>query len=144
MPYPGDFERFEGTISPDRVEAALKSLQPRPVTLTLPKFNYESSFSLADTLSGMGMPDAMGGRADFSGIVGSRDLYISNVVHKAIVVVDERGTEAAAAAGMVVGLVSAPVEQPVTLVVDRPFVFLIRDIKTGTVLFAGRALNPAE
>lgn len=143
LPDSGAFGQFEGSLSRDRVEAALMSLQPRPVTLTLPKFTYESSFSLAETLSGMGMPDAMGGGADFSGIDGSRDLFIKDVIHKAIVVVDERGTEAAAATGVVMPA-SAPAQQPVTLTVDRPFVFLIRDAKTGTLLFVGRVLNPAR
>ncbi|MGI5835451.1 MAG: serpin family protein, partial [Chloroflexota bacterium] len=120
-----------------------KGLQPTRVALTIPKFTYESSFSLAETLSGMGMPDAMKPRqADFSGMDGSRDLYISDVVHKAIVVVDERGTEAAAATGVVVGLASAPASQPVRLTIDRPFIFLIRDIETGSILFVGRVLNP--
>lgn len=144
LPDSGDFKRFEGSLSRDRVEAALKSLQPTPVALTLPKFTYQSSFSLAKTLSGMGMPSAMTpGQADFSGIDGSRDLFVSDVIHKALVVVDEKGTEAAAATGAVIGLTSAPAAQPVTITVDRPFVFLIRDVETGALLFVGRVLNPA-
>ena len=144
LPDSGDFKRFEGSLSRDRVEAALKSLQPKQVALTLPKFTYQSSFSLAKTLSGMGMPSAMTpGQADFSGIDGSRDLFVSDVIHKALVVVDEKGTEAAAATGAVIGLTSAPAAQPVTITVDRPFVFLIRDVETGAMLFVGRVLNPA-
>lgn len=144
LPDSGSFEQFQGSLGSGQVEAALKALQPRPVALTLPKFTYQSSFSLAKTLSGMGMPNAVTPRgADFSGIDGTRELYISNVIHKAIVAVDEQGTEAAAATGVVIGVTSAPATAPVTLTVDRPFVFLIRDVKTGTVLFVGRVLNPA-
>ena len=141
LPDPGAFEGFERPLSNDRVQAILKGLQPRQVALTLPKFSYESSFNLADTLSGMGMPEAMGDRADFSGMDGSRNLFISDVIHKAIVVVDERGTEAAAATAVGIAASALPA-QPVTLTIDRPFVFLIRDIKTGTLLFMGRVVNP--
>jgi len=73
---------------------------------------------------------------------GTRNLYITDVVHKAFVEVDEAGTEAAAATAVVVGATSAPTE-PVEFTIDRPFVFLIRDIQTGSVLFLGRVLNPA-
>ncbi len=143
LPDSGAFERFEGSLSSDRVEATLNGLRPVQVALTMPKFTYDSSFSLAEKLSGMGMPDAVTpGRADLSGMDGGRDLFVSDVIHKAIVVVDERGTEAAAATGAVIGITSAPAQPPVTLVVDRPFVFLIRDLKTGTLLFVGRVLRP--
>lgn len=143
LPDLGGFEAFEDSLDGARVEAAVRALQPRLVALTMPKFTYSSSFSLADTLSAMGMPDAMSpGQADFTGIDGTRELYISDVVHKAVVAVDEKGTEAAAATGVVVRTTSAPAEQPVIVTVDRPFVFLIRDLETGTVVFAGRVLNP--
>ncbi len=144
LPDSGAFEQFDGSLSRDRVGSALKALQPERVALTLPKFTYESSFKLAKTLSDMGMPNAVSpGKADFSGMDGSRELFVSDVIHKAIVVVDERGTEAAAATAAVVGVTSAPAAQPVKLIVDRPFVFLIRDVKTGALLFVGRVLNPA-
>lgn len=144
LPDVGTFEQFERSLSPERVEAGLKALKPRPVALTMPKFSYQSSFGLAEILSGMGMTSAMApGQADFSGMDGSRELFISSVIHKAIVVVDEQGTEAAAATGAVVGITSAPADQPVVLAVDRPFILLIRDINSGTLLFMGRVLNPA-
>ena len=103
-----------------------------------------ATLAAGNSASGMGMPSAMApGPADFSGMDGSRDLFISGVFHKAIVVVDEQGTEAAAATGAVVGITSAPADRPVVLSVDRPFIFLFRDLKTGTLLFMGRVLNPA-
>lgn len=90
----------------------------------------------------MGMPLAFYGGADFSGMTGNRDLFIADVVHKAFVSVDEAGTEAAAATAVVMELTAVP-ETPVEVTVDRPFVFLIRDIETDTILFVGCVVNPS-
>ena len=115
----------------------------RQVSLTMPKFEFESSLGLKVTLSDMGMPLAFTPSADFSGMTGNPELFITEVVHKAFVSVDEAGTEAAAATAVIVGLTAVPVS-PVTVNIDRPFIFLIRDIETGAVLFLGRILNPAS
>jgi len=90
------------------------------------------------------MPDAFDrDLADFSGMTTGRDLYISAVIHQAFVSVDESGTEAAAATAVVMALRSASIpREPPEVVVDRPFLFLIRDIESGTILFMGRVLNP--
>ena len=80
--------------------------------------------------------------ADLSGMNGKRDLFIQDVLHKAFVSVDEAGTEAAAATAVMVGLTALPPE-PVAVTIDRPFIFLIRDIPTGSIIFVGRVLNPA-
>ncbi|TET13502.1 MAG: serpin family protein, partial [Dehalococcoidia bacterium] len=88
------------------------------------------------------MPVAFSGAADFSGMTGNRDLFISEILHKAFVSVDEAGTEAAAATAVVMTMTAAP-EEPVEVTVDRPFVFLIRDIETGTILFVGRVMDPS-
>lgn len=144
LPESGTFQQFESSLTSERVKEIMQDLRSTRVALTLPKFTYESSFVLAGTLSAMGMPDAMAPeRADFSGISGNRDLYVKNVIHRAVVAVDEQGTEAAAATALVIGVVSAPTEPPVALTVDRPFVFLIRDVQSGTILFVGRVVNPA-
>jgi serpin B len=111
------------------------------VVLSFPKFKVESKFSLSATLSAMGMQDAFN-NADFSGMDGKKDLEISDVVHQANVVVDEAGTEASAATAVIIRATAMPA-QPVTVTVDRPFIFFIRDIQTGTTLFIGRVLNPA-
>ena len=90
----------------------------------------------------MGMPVAFNPLlADFSGIAGTRELFISDVIHKAFVSVDEEGTEAAAATGVIVGTISIP-PNPIPVAIDKPFIFLIRDIKTGEILFVGRVLDP--
>jgi serpin B len=113
------------------------------VELSVPKFTFESEFNLSETLAEMGMPSAFSGEADFSGMTGARDLFISDVVHKAFVAVDEEGTEAAAATAVIMAeMAAAPIEDKVIMKLDRPFLFLIRDDDTGTVLFAGRLLNP--
>ena len=108
----------------------------------MPGFEFDSEFSLAETLAEMGMPVAFSGAADFSGMTGSRDLCISEVLHKAFVSVDEAGTEAAAATAVIMKETAVPAE-PVEVTINRPFIFLIRDIDTSAILFLGRVLNPA-
>jgi serpin B len=142
VPKQGKFRQLEGALTAKRAEAILQQLEPRTVNLTMPKFRYESEFALRKALAGMGMPVAFETAADFSGMDGKRDLYIGDVVHKALVRVDEEGTEAAAATAVVMELGAAPSASPVTLTVDRPFVFMIRDAGTGAVLFMGRVLDP--
>ena len=107
----------------------------------MPRFEFETSFSLVEALGSMGMPGAFSTGADFSGMTGNKDLFISDVIHKAFVSVDEDGTEAAAATAVVMKLTAIPAE-PLTVVIDRPFIFLIRDISTGAILFLGRVLDP--
>ncbi|MCK4580012.1 MAG: serpin family protein, partial [Dehalococcoidia bacterium] len=84
-----------------------------------------------------GMPDAFTGGADFSGMDGTHDLFIGHVAHTAYVSVNEEGTEAAAATG-----VSMVLSLPSVMTIDHPFIFLIRDIETGTILFIGRVVDP--
>jgi serpin B len=141
VPQAGQFETFESSLNAERVDAILKGLEGWGVTLSMPKFDFESSFDLGQALATMGMPDAFSQTADFSGMTGSPELLISAVVHKAFISVDEEGTEAAAATGGVAMGITGP-QGHVDLTVDRPFVFLIRDYKTGAVLFVGRVMNP--
>jgi serpin B len=144
MPDEGDFEAFEGSLDAERMDGVIETLKSQNVALTMPKFEYDASYQMAETLSAMGMPDAFSPEgANFSGIDGSMDLFIQKVVHKAYVSVDEEGTEAAAATGVAVGITSAPM-QPVQMTIDRPFVFIIRDIESGTMLFVGRVLDPSR
>jgi serpin B len=145
LPASGNFEAFEKGLQAQNVSDIISGLQPTRLTLTMPRFEFVSKFSLRDTLAGMGMRDAFSpGDADFSGMTGNRELFISDVVHKAFVAVDEDGTEAAAATAVIVGTTSVPTEPPVEVTIDRPFIFLIRDIQTGAILFVGRVLNPAS
>jgi serpin B len=137
------FEEVESSLDDRQVSAILESLQPTSVTLALPKFQFESKFGLRDQLVTLGMQDAFDpNTADFSGMTEKNDLFISAVIHKAFVAVDEKGTEAAAATAVVMETAMAPMSD-VRLTIDRPFIFLIRDVPTGQILFIGRVLNPA-
>lgn len=140
LPDEGNFTAFENALNYDDISDIIGNLQTTDMSLTMPKFRFDSSFSLKSYLAEMGMPLAFSESADFSGINGNDELTITDVVHKAYVAVDEEGTEAAAASGVVVGIVSIP---QTTVNIDRPFIFLIRDVQTGAILFVGRVLNPS-
>jgi serpin B len=112
------------------------------VALGLPRFGTETKVELARVLAGLGMPTAFGAGADFSGITTQASLLIDAVIHQANIDVDEKGTEAAAATAVVMRESAAP--SAVDLTVDRPFVFALRDLETGAVLFLGRITEPAE
>ena len=142
LPDEGAMGALEESLNADLLGQIMDDIEIDYITLTMPLFKFESEFSLGKTLAGMGMPDAFDERADFSGMTGSEDLLISQIVHKAFVSVDERGTEAAAATAGVVIPVSEPSKDPIPVTVNRPFIFLIRDTATGTVLFLGRVMNP--
>jgi serpin B len=142
LPASGQFDTFEGTLDAQQVDGIIGSLEYRQVALTMPKFEFESEFSLREALVAMGMPVAFSGDADFSGMTGNRDLFIAEVIHKAFVSVDEAGTEAAAATAVVMPT-SMPPDETIEVTVNRPFVFLIQDIETGAILFIGRVVNPS-
>jgi serpin B len=110
------------------------------VTLELPRFKFKARSDLSQTLADMGMASAFGPGADFSGMTGNRELFIGKVVHEAFVEVNEEGTEAAAATGVVMTRASIPH----VVRADRPFLFLIRSERTGSWLCLGRVANPAE
>jgi len=142
LPKADRFKAFETALKAQQVKDIVQNLKSSEVDLTMPRFKVESQFSLKKALASLGMPIAFSAsEADFSGMDGQKDLYISDVVHKAYVNVDENGTEAAAATGVVVGTTSMPAKTyQVTL--DHPFIFFIRDIQTGAILFLGRVASP--
>jgi serine protease inhibitor len=116
------------------------------VIVALPKFKSTQQFELGATLGAMGMAQAFTGSADFSGMTGKRDLAISEVIHKAYIDVNEEGTEAAAATavGMRAMAIRGPVEQPPVFRADHPFIFLIRDNRSSSILFMGRMADPGD
>jgi len=139
LPEAGSFDTVEANLDADFLGEVLDSLVASDVKLYLPRFSYDAELVLKDTLGALGMPDAFDpNRADFSGMDDTQLLYLSHVVHKAFVAVDEEGTEAAAATGVVVEIESMPTE----VRVERPFIFFIHDTESGLVLFAGRVMNP--
>ena len=151
LPDSGTFQAFEKSLDDELVARITEDLETRQVVLTMPKFEFQSKFDLVDTLMTMGMTNAFDpSRADFSGMDGHscmamdvQCLVISDVIHKAFVAVDEEGTEAAAATASIAIPVSGAPGPPVEVIVDRPFIFLIRDRATGTILFVGRVLDPS-
>merc|ERR1719219_223651 len=114
----------------------------RKVDLSLPRFKLSHSLALSDSLQQMGMEDMFSDKADLSGITGARDLYVSSVVQKVFVEVNEEGSEAAAATGVMVMMRSMPAPNQM-FNVDHPFIFIIRDKLTGMVLFQGRVVDPS-
>lgn len=142
---------LEQTLAIDGYEKWLTAMRTREVDLFLPRFRMEYEINLTDTLIAMGMPDAFGMKADFSGmadqsspIAKEEPLYLSAVLHKAFVDVNEEGTEAAAATAVVMTKTAVSIPAPpVVFRADHPFLFLIRDMRSGSILFLGRLVNPA-
>jgi len=142
VPDRGTFEAFEAKLDAALYESIILALEWRAATLQLPRFEASYDASLVEPLAALGMTDPFtGGVADFSGIDGTHDLFISDVVHRAWVSVDEAGTEAAAATAVI--MPGGGATEPVTMTVDRPFLFVIRDIPTNTILFVGRVVEIA-
>ena len=130
---------LDDSLSVDTIGEWTRQLRQMQVRVLLPRFKLTGEFNLPKTLKAMGMIVAFEG-ADFSGMTGQRDLFISEVVHKAFIDVNEEGTEAAAATAVVMGR-SIPSSIPVFRA-DHPFLFLIRDNVTGSILFLGRVIDP--
>jgi len=143
VPDLGEFTSFEAALDQVVLEDILSGMTNQRVDIEMPKFDFESEIDANDPLIALGMGEAFDPeQADFSGITDIEDLTITDVLHKATITVDEQGTEAAAATAVIIGVTSAMPEDPVSLVIDRPFIFLIRHQPTNTLLFMGRVLQP--
>lgn len=142
---PDDIEAAEESLDAQKIDDLRQSLTERRVNVYLPKFSLEETYPLAGTLAAMGMPTAFTDAADLSGMDGTQNLFVSSVVHKAFVDVNEEGTEAAAATGVIINLkTSIEEEKPPTFRADHPFIFAILDNDTGTILFMGRVVDPVS
>jgi serpin B len=137
----GGLADLEDRLSVENLERWTKYLWETKVRVFLPRFELTLPIQLGETLKSMGMPDAFSGGADFSGMAKGQ-LFISEVVHKAFVKVNEEGTEAAAATAVIMGR-GAPPPVP-TFRADHPFLFLIRENTTGSILFVGRVVDPTS
>jgi serpin B len=135
-----EISKLEKTLTADKLSGLIAKLRKTTVQVTFPKFKIETGYNLVPPFIKLGMKDAFDKRADFSGMDGTKNLYISAILHKAFVEVDEKGTEAAAATAVVMRLRSRP--QYHRFNADHPFLFLIRDNVTGSILFMGRMVNP--
>lgn len=143
---PDGLAAIEQKLTPEQLALPAEA-RPTEVQVFLPRFKVETRYELNKTLQALGMTDAFNPqKADFTGMVTQlpeRDLYISDVIHKAFVDVNEEGTEAAAATGIVIRVTSAAPSEPKVFRADRPFLFVLRHVPTGTVLFLGRYEKPA-
>ena len=156
LPYSGDdlsmivvlpdsnrvLKELENRLSVEKFASWLSRLREQEVKVYLPKFKLETKYYLAKVLAEMGMPDAFSLKADFSGMTGDRELYISKVIHQAYVNVDEEGTEATAATAVVMRLKS--IRLMTIFKADHPFMFFIVHKATGSILFMGRVVNPSS
>jgi serine protease inhibitor len=139
---PDDLAAFERSFDATGLDAIAAALAPQQVILGLPKFGTESQLGLGDVLGAMGMRTAFNpDTADFSGMTTAERLSISAVIHQANIDVDEKGTEAAAATAVAMTASGLPSE-PVHLTVDHPFIFALRDLDTGAIVFLGRITEP--
>ena len=139
----GDIEEFQQGFSADMLQTIRRRLSSCNVTLSMPKFEFSRSMPLSRLLRELGMESAFGRGADFSGFTGSPDLFISEVLHKAFVKVDEAGTEAAAATAVIMALTAIP-QEPLQMIIDSPFMFFILDRESGSILFMGRVMDPSD
>ena len=141
-------ESLEDQLSAEQVDEWIDGLSEQEVSVRIPNFQMETEFPIEDVLIDLGVEQAwLEGTADFSGMLDKdvENLWLSRVVHKAFVRVDEEGTEAAAATGAVMsGELSSEPGEPATFHADHPFIFMIRDRLTGTILFQGRMSDPSE
>jgi serpin B len=134
------FETIQRSLDTGLVNSVLMKLKNEDIGLVMPKFEFSSSFNLRSALTTMGMGLAFSDKADFSGMTGSNDLFLSDMLHRSFVSVGEAGTEAAAATASVLGTGRSARVHEVTI--DAPFIFLIRDVRTGSIFFIGRVTNP--
>jgi serine protease inhibitor len=140
---PDDLASFVADLDTESYGSIVDALVPTRVDLSMPKFGIETKTGLADALAALGMPLAFDpDKADFSGMTTAEQLYVAAVIHQANIDVDEKGTEAAAATAIGMNATSLPAEV-VALKVDRPFLFALRDVPTGAILFLGQVTDPS-
>jgi serpin B len=142
LPATGRFEEFESGLTATRLMELVGTLQTAGIDVRMPKFSFESAFTLSNRMKEMGMRIPFTDSADFSGIREGGGLRIDEAYHKTFINVDEKGTEAAAATAVVIEPTSI-VTPDHEFIADRPFLFLICDRVTGAILFLGRVMNPA-
>lgn len=142
--------------SPDKLPALEKAFNPgyfselenmskwQGVDVYLPRFTFSSSFSLKAILSAAGMSDAFDDNADFSGMTGKKNLMIDNILHKAFIEVNEKGTEAAASTAVVMMERAALPEEKSEFKADHPFFFYIKNNESGAIMFMGKVMNPKQ
>ncbi len=156
LPYAGDnfsmiiillstklsLDEFTASLTSDSLESILKGFNNQEINILIPKFKLSNGYQLKSILSKMGMPQPFTDDADFSGMTSSNNLKVSDVFHKAFIEVNEQGTEAAAATAVVITMKS--IGHDTFFIANRPFLFLIKEKSTGTILFMGRIVDPTK
>jgi serpin B len=141
LPAVGQFAAVQAKVSASWLDEACAGIAPQTLSVSLPKFTiHPPTYSLKAGLAALGMETAFTEAADFSGITTQQNLFIDDVLQQAFIAVDEAGMEAAAATAVIMTLSGAPVTVP--FVVDRPFLFFVRDA-SGLVLFGGQVVDPS-
>ncbi len=141
LPKENDLKSLKESLSLEKLTELRNSLSEQQVDVYIPKFKFETKYFMVKTLKEMGMPTAFSMDADFSGMDGTKDLFIANVIHQAFIDVNEEGTEAAAATGVVMELKAA---MPTVFRADHPFIFMIQERETNNILFLGRVIDPTQ
>ena len=136
-----DFRYLENALSTANLKTCFSKLAGQKVNVAIPRFTMDAGINVSHLLTNMGMEDAFTKKADFSGMDGSKKLYLDSVLHKAHIDVNEKGTEAAAASAVIVAQKTS-VERIPIFRADHPFIFLIRENTRGSILFLGRVMNP--
>jgi len=141
----GDVEKLGESLSLDEVQTIRSRMRSQKVDVYIPRFKFETRYLLKSKLSEMGMPEAFSDSlADFGGITGHKDLYISQVIHQAMIDVNEEGSEAAAATAVIMNGKSIEFDMKEVFRADHPFIFMIVQNATGSILFIGRVSNPVN
>ena len=140
LPKGDTLDVVEDSLTAEKLDGWRDSLTTQNVRVYFPKFKFETKYFMVETLSAMGMPTAFTSNADFSGMDGTRNLFIQSVIHQAFVEVNEEGTEAAAATAIVMAM--SAVSQDKVFRADHPFIFIIQQRETRNILFMGRVDNP--
>jgi serpin B len=144
LPKAGGLGALQKSLQPGPLDGWIGQTRPVEINVFLPRFKLTHQFRLESVLSALGMTDPFSARADFSGMDGARDMLISAVIHKAFVDVNEEGTEAAAATAVVMRGMAVRREPSLTFRADHPFLFLIRENHSGSILFMGRLADPTK
>lgn len=144
LPKNNKLEKVEDDFSKDKLEEWKSNMQTEKVQVILPKFKFETKYSMAEDLKEMGMPTAFNTGADFTGMSPTGELFISRVIHQTFIEVAEYGTEAAAATAVIMEKSTQPQEDPKIFRADHPFIFLIQEKDSGNILFMGRMSDPTQ
>lgn len=136
---------LENILTTEKLSEWKDQLEEQRVDVYMPKFKFETKYNMLGTLSAMGMPTAFSKDADFSGMTGEKELYVDKVIHQAVIEVNEEGTEAAAATGVVVEMKFSEDDTSIPKFrADHPFIFVIQQKDTGNILFIGRVTDPGQ